>query len=63
MGGSWAVQDEGFPVIYRNGVGTPGEEVSLSKGSEVLGMTYLGPVALQAPGLSSSDPAEQNWAS
>lgn len=34
----------------------------VSKGLEVVGLPYLGPGALQAPGLSSPDPAEQSWA-
>lgn len=48
-------------MVSGNGMGAPGKEVSLSRGSEVLGMTYLGAVTVQAPGLFS-DPAEQGWA-
>lgn len=57
--GSWTAGG-GFPVISRNGTGAPGKEVRLSRGSEVLGMTFLGAVTVQAPGLFS-DPAEQGW--
>lgn len=55
--GSWTAGG-GFPVISRNGMGAPGKEVRLSRGSEVLGMTFLGAVTVQAPGLFS-DPAEE----
>lgn len=48
-------------MISGNGMGAP-VKVSLSRGSEVLGMTYLGAVTVQASGLFSSDPAEQGWA-